>query len=119
MTEQRWMPIQVGSKLDLRRRRGERVCIVERIPWEMISDERCEQQSQANHGQSISRIAERGGYSAGEAICVIAGIAWQPIGDDEDDTAHRILYAMHCLLNRGRMLPLLSGQTAVGEASTP
>lgn len=95
----RWMPIQIGSQLDLRVRRGERLVIVRRIPWELIAGESCERQSQTNHQQSLERIADRGGFSACEALCVIAGVAWQPI---DDVLAHRLLYSLHVSFNRGR-----------------
>jgi hypothetical protein len=96
--EGREMPIQLGSELDLRIRRGERVVNVRSIPWAMIAD--CEEQSQKNHDQSLDQIKRRAGFSACEAICVIAGIRYIPIGNDED--VHRILDAMRFLFNRGQ-----------------
>jgi len=97
------MPIQVGGELDLSERRGERPVIVRSIPWAMVADETAERQSQKNHSQSVERIAERGGYSAGEAVRVIAGLGWNGgklcIPERE---AHRILYAMVALFNRGQ-----------------
>jgi hypothetical protein len=96
------MPIQVGAELDLRTRRGERVCVVRSIPWEMICDEAAERQSEKNHNQSVAGIAKRGGYSACEAICVISCIPWVKVGGEDEEVAHRILYAMHALFNRGQ-----------------
>lgn len=102
MTVREKMPIQVGGELDLARRRNERgVVIVSSIPWPMISDEASERQSQKNHGQTVERIAERGGYSACEAICVMSSMDYQKLGKTEGD-AHKILYAMVCLFNRGK-----------------
>lgn len=98
---QRLMPIQVGHELAHRRMMGERVIIVERLPWELFEGESIEAQSQKNHGQSVARIAERGGYGACEALAVIACVPWQKFCEDEEH-AHRILYAMHCIFNRGK-----------------
>lgn len=39
------------------------------LPWEMIAP--YEAQAQANHGQSLERLAERGGLSPGEALAVL------------------------------------------------
>lgn len=94
------MPIQVGNDLDLRERQGERPVIVRSIPWEMIAGEAGERQSQRNHGQTLEEIAKRSGFSACEAICVMASMPWKAIGTDAD--AHRILYAMKVLFNRGQ-----------------
>lgn len=116
----RWMPIQVSGELDLRERRKERLCIVRRIPWELVEGEPIERQSQKNHDQSVARIAERGGYSACEALCVIAGVPWQPI---DEVLAHRLLYSMHVAFNRGRrrdvnMLRALSPQSPTEKERT-
>lgn len=39
------------------------------MPWEVMAPH--EAQSQKNHGQSLSRIAERGGFGAGEAWLIV------------------------------------------------
>lgn len=39
------------------------------IPWTMISPH--EDQAIKNHGQTLERLAERGGLSAYEAVCVL------------------------------------------------
>ena len=44
------------------------------IPWSVI--EPCEQQAQRNHGQSLQRLAERGGLSVLEAIDVLLFREW-------------------------------------------
>ena len=96
------MPIQVSGELALRERRGERLVIVRSIPWQMICDESCEKQSQKNHGQTVDKIRDRGGYGASEAISIMAGL---PYSDDmliPEVQAHRILYAMMVLFNRGQ-----------------
>lgn len=44
------------------------------VPWEVMvpHESRC----QKNHGQSIKRIAERGGFSSGEAYCIVNNLDW-------------------------------------------
>ncbi len=48
--------------------------IFKAIPWGVI--ETCESQAQHNHGQTIGRLAERGGLSPAEAVAVIEGEAY-------------------------------------------
>ena len=99
---ERKMPIQVGSRLDLRERQGERMVLVRRVPFALFEGEAIERQSQRNHQQSVARIAERGGYSACEALAVIAGLDWDRVSKVDEEAAHRILYAMHVSYNQGR-----------------
>ncbi len=42
------------------------------VPWEVMEPH--ENMAQKNHGQSLQRLAERGGLSTGEAWCVVSGI---------------------------------------------
>lgn len=44
------------------------------IPWEMIAPH--EAQAQRNHGQSLQRLAERGGLAPEEAVDVLLGLRW-------------------------------------------
>lgn len=99
----RWMPIQLGMHLELRVRRKEAVVVVQRIPWVMIADQAGERRARVNHDQSLAKLAERGGISAAEAVCIISGIEWQSFGAGEEN-AHRILYAMLVLFNRGKLV---------------
>lgn len=96
------MPIQCTSALDLRKRRGERVVVVQRLPIAMFRHEAVERQSQRNHDQSVDRIAQRGGYGANEALAVLAGLDYGRVSNLDDEAAHRILYAMHVFYNQGR-----------------
>lgn len=97
-------PIMIGDKLDLRVRRGENPVVVKSIPWEMIDADPCREWAKLNHsGQDLVDLANRQGLSAGEAICIIACMPWQKIGQTDED-AHRILYAMRALFNRGKLL---------------
>jgi hypothetical protein len=49
------------------------------IPWGLIAPH--EAQAQRNHGQSLKRLAERGGLSASEAVAVLENRPWQPMAD--------------------------------------
>lgn len=44
------------------------------VPWEIMMPH--EAQAQRNHGQSLQRLAERGGLGAGEAWCVVQDMHW-------------------------------------------
>ena len=48
------------------------------IPWDMIAPH--EAQALKNHGQTIARLAERGGLSAAEAVAVLNGQRLGAIG---------------------------------------
>ncbi|HUV07929.1 MAG TPA: hypothetical protein VMX75_09385, partial [Spirochaetia bacterium] len=43
------------------------------IPWSVIAPH--EAQCKRNHGQSLKRLAERGGLGAAEAYCVVKGLS--------------------------------------------
>lgn len=44
------------------------------VPWEVMAPH--ESQAQRNHGQSLARLAERGGLGTGEAWAVVNGLHW-------------------------------------------
>lgn len=44
------------------------------LPWEMITPHAA--QAKKNHGQTLERLAERGGLSACEALAVLDDRAW-------------------------------------------
>jgi hypothetical protein len=44
------------------------------IPWAIIAA--CEHQAQINHGQTIERLADRGGLDPSEAVAVLTGKRW-------------------------------------------
>lgn len=50
------------------------------VPWEFMAPH--ESQCQKNHGQSLKRIAERGGLGASEAWAVVNGIRYYEIKDE-------------------------------------
>lgn len=101
-------PIMAGNALSQRIRRGENPVVVKSIPWEMIDADPCRDWAKANHGgQDLVELANRQGLSACEAICIISCMSYQTIGENEGD-AHRILYAMRALFNRGKLLAAAS-----------
>ena len=77
-----YMPIGVwSSKLDenLRKlRQGGVTTIVIAIPMTMLEPH--ERQAQSNHGQSLKRLAERGGLSACEANAILEDRRWHRQG---------------------------------------
>jgi len=48
--------------------------LLSEIPWAMIAPH--EAQAQSNHGQSLERLASRGGLAAAEALDIIEGRRW-------------------------------------------
>lgn len=44
------------------------------VPWQMLAPH--ELQAKANHGQTLQRLAERGGLSWAEMLCVLEGCSW-------------------------------------------
>lgn len=51
------------------------------IPWDLIAPH--EQQAQRNHGQSLKRLAERGGLSWCESLAVLTDRPWERMDQDE------------------------------------
>ena len=54
------------------------------LPMRLLTEEA----AQRNHGQSLARLAERGGLSLSEAASVASGMYWQPM---DDARAHELL----------------------------
>lgn len=74
---------------------------VRSIPWELLVGDLCAQRCKDNHGgQSLERIAERGGFSAEEALAVICNVSWGSRFGDEQ-MCHRVLYMMAAMYRRG------------------
>jgi len=71
MEEMRLFPIQGGPA----------------IPWSVIAP--CERQAKANHGQSLERLAKRGGLGADEAVDVLMGWRWGTCGESIAETDRR------------------------------
>lgn len=44
------------------------------IPWEMIAPH--ERQAMKNHGQSLDRLASRGGLAPSEVLAIMDGVHW-------------------------------------------
>ena len=61
---------------------------VRRLAWMPLQDEPMavradllsEAQAQKNHGQTLQRLAERGGLGLDEAACLAARISFRPMG---------------------------------------
>lgn len=45
------------------------------VPWEVMTPH--EKQAQRNHGQTLERLAERGGLACSEAYCIVNDISWR------------------------------------------
>ncbi len=62
--------------------------IIASIPWAFIAPH--EAQAQRNHGQSLKRLAQRGGLSVPEALDVIEGRKWNSASYCEANDRHLI-----------------------------
>ena len=94
------MPIQVNSELQLRVQRGQRPVLVRSLPRTMFVDAH-ERQCQRNHGQTLDRIRERGGFGATEAIAVLSCLGWEHFEGLKSEHSHYVLYSMIAMHNRG------------------
>lgn len=60
------------------RRRPNQAPVADSIPWDVIAPH--EEQALRNHcGQSLERLAERGGLSPQEALAVLEDRNWEPM----------------------------------------
>lgn len=59
----------------------------ENVPWAFVAPH--ERQAQLNHGQSLKRLAERGGLSWCELLFVIEDRDWNDMTEFEDERAAR------------------------------
>lgn len=48
--------------------------LLSEIPWDMIAPH--DAQARSNHGQSLERLAQRGGLGASEALDIVEGRSW-------------------------------------------
>jgi hypothetical protein len=74
----RMMPIMLGHRAEERINEAKGAgcaVVVVQIPWPMI--EAHEVQAKTNHGQTLARLADRGGLSACEALAIIEDRLWQ------------------------------------------
>lgn len=80
-----------ASRTEMRELRaaGVTTCVIG-LPWSLIEGH--EAQARVNHGgQSLRRLAERGGLSACEAVAILQDRRWERMADAE---AQRALAAM-------------------------
>lgn len=108
------MRIQTTTELALRERRGERLVLVKSLPLTIFVDVH-ERQCQRNHQQTLERIRERGGFSAGEAVCVLSCLHWSDLKGMSEAHAHHILYEMIAAHNRGMRVAERAGTPTSGE----
>lgn len=62
--------------------------IIASIPWDFIAPH--EAQALSNHGQTLKRLAERGGLCVSEAIAVVDGSHWGSVIDSAESDLHLI-----------------------------
>ena len=86
------MPVMAATDYAARR--------VASLPAGMFS-QGAERNCLAFHGQDLDTVAARGGLSAGEAVSVLTGVPYRQLAM-HNDTAHRVLKAMHLMFLRGR-----------------
>lgn len=88
-----WFPI-LWSRLDKEIRECQETgpFVVVSIPWRMIAP--YEGNAQANHRQSLARLAERGGLNVNEALAVLDGRRWtdgfMPVASANYELARRV-----------------------------
>lgn len=51
--------------------------LLSEIPFAMIQPH--EAQALRNHGQTLERLAQRGGLAASEAVAIIKGLSWRAV----------------------------------------
>lgn len=94
------MPIMLTDNLRRRVDRGERLVIVKSMPQTVFMDAH-ERQSDTNHRQTLECIRGRGGFDAVEMLAVLSCLPYREIEDLSEEAAHRILYSITSIHNRG------------------
>jgi hypothetical protein len=94
------MPIMLSCAMTRRLERGEQLVRVRSVPKAMFC-EVSERWSEQNHRQTLDRIRQRGGFDAVEVIAVLSALRFDAVGCMEEESAHRVLYAMIALHRRG------------------
>jgi hypothetical protein len=62
------------------------------IPWRVIAPH--EAQAQRNHGQSLKRLAERGGLCWSEAWGILTGVGWSRLPRNQEDRCKAAVLAI-------------------------
>lgn len=94
------MPVLANLEWKEARRRNPKLVNVDSVPRSMFC-EIIERQVQRNHYQSLERIRQRGGLSPTEMIAALSCCDWEQMRSLSRETAHRVLYAMIVMHNRG------------------
>jgi hypothetical protein len=77
--------------------------LLSEIPWSVIAPH--EKQALSNHGQTLNRLAERGGLAACEAIDIIEGRPWNS--------------SKHCIENEHRLINIVRKWRAEQAQTAP
>lgn len=77
MSERRLFPILVGQRQAW-------------VPWSVLAPH--EKQAHRNHGQSLERLAERGGLAIQEAAALVTDQSWMEFADRPDIEAWAVVY---------------------------
>jgi hypothetical protein len=72
-------PILPGQTNEAYEARQKRISYPRAVSWDLVKDH--EKQAYANHYQSLTRLAERGGLSPLELWCVVNDTKWYDKGD--------------------------------------
>jgi hypothetical protein len=70
------------------------------VPWLMLAPH--EQQAVDNHGQTLQRLAERGGLGWAEMLCVLEGRSWQKRSVSSDELAKPKVLALVAAFDAAR-----------------
>lgn len=94
------MPVILTSEFRRIVDRGTRLVCVRSMPLTVFVDAH-ERQSHINHGQTLEKIRQRGGFSSTEMVAVLSCLHYRQVEGLSEEAAHRILYAMTSTHNRG------------------
>ena len=64
--------------------------LLKAIPWALISSH--DEQAQTNHGQTLNRLAERGGLGPSEALAIIEDRRWEALPEPACERALMALF---------------------------
>ncbi len=84
---------------DAKRREMERLGAPKDVPFALVAG--CEAQAQRNHGQTLQRLAERGGLSLTELCAVLDGRSWLPWSPTPESELIAFIHARIRTLNAG------------------
>ncbi len=68
------MPTRTFPFISMGRKKWVALGCPESVPWDFLAPH--EAQAQANHDQTLERLAERGGLDPTEMVCILEGWSW-------------------------------------------